>query len=612
MLVRKAGKRERDEQHTLQNKLGKVCAALGKDDKALKAYTAAHQLDLTDQETIRGLAEVCFRLKDWGAALTNYQKVLTALGEDETEERADVYYKLGCIKREQGQAKQAINNFEKALARRRGAPARRSKRSSRSTRSSRTGSRSSPTSGRSSTTSFDGRRALQDARTRSATSGTTRTRTRRRRSRRSKRRATSSRTNHVLLHKLLALYQATENWAKMIDTLQAIAEMREGPEPQERSSSTRWRSSIATRRAIRTARSSSSTRRSTSTRSTSRPSSASTRSSRRKKDWKQLERAFRKMLRRMSTANASNPDLEFNLWHNLGLIYRDRLKDMNSAIEAFKMATRFKPDEAVERQILAELYEATDQTRSGDRRARARPAEGPAARRPVPQPLQALPEACTSTTARGACARRSRSCARPTRKSSASSRTTARSGMIQVKSRLDNEQWVKNLFHKDENLYIGKIFEMITPAAIVAKTQPARKAQKQLPVLDTRFKQDPATSTVTFAKTFGWAAQVLGVPLPGALRPQRRAGRARRRCRQRRRRRVAGQTVLTGFTPQELTFIVGKHLSVYRGEHYIKNLFPTLTELKVILFAGIKIVMPDFAGPRRDGAGSQRDGARSS
>ena len=42
------------------------------------------------------------------------------------------------------------------------------------------------------------------------------------------------------------------------------------------------------------------------------------------------------MLRRMSTANVSNPDLEFNLWHNLGLIYRDRLKDTASAIEAFK------------------------------------------------------------------------------------------------------------------------------------------------------------------------------------------------------------------------------------------------------------------------------------
>jgi len=48
---------------------------------------------------------------------------------------------------------------------------------------------------------------------------------------------------------------------------------------------------------------------------------------------------------------------------------------------------------------------------------------------------------------------------------------------------------------------------------------------------------------------------------------------------------VAGQTVLTGFTPQDLTFIVGKHLAMYRGEHYIKTLFPTVTELTVLLFA---------------------------
>jgi hypothetical protein len=168
-------------------------------------------------------------------------------------------------------------------------------------------------------------------------------------------------------------------------------------------------------------------------------------------------------------------------------------------------------------------------------------------------------------------------------------------GMIQVKSRLDNEAWVRNLFHKDENLYIGKIFEMLTPAAIVAKTNQLR-AQKQLPTLDRRFRQDPATSTVTFAKTFGWAAQVLGVTMPelyvrndvpGALMAVPATPPAS----------VAGQTVLTGFTPQELTFIVGKHLSGYRGEHYIKNLFPTLNELKVILFAGVKIVIADFSVP---------------
>ncbi len=367
-----------------------MCAALEKDDKALKAYTAAHQLDLTDQVTIRGLAEVCFRLKDWGSALTNYQKVLTSLGEDEVEARAEVYFRLGCVKREQGQAKQAINNFEKALA---------------------VDAAHRPTlealvslytelkdwkqvvayKRQVLDNVFDGEdrfrmlneiadvwndqdksplraiEALEEARELQP-------------------------LNAGLLHKLIALYQSTENWAKMIDTLQTIAEAEKDPGRKSKFLYTmaqlyrdkegdqdkavelfgdaldlnpQYLEAFERINKILTG----------------------------KKDWKALERAFRKMLRRMSTANVSNPDLEFNLWHNLGLIYRDRLKDVPSAIEAFKMATRFKPDEAVERQILAELYEATDhRDRGRRRRALGRPSEGPAARRPVQEPLQALPE----------------------------------------------------------------------------------------------------------------------------------------------------------------------------------------------------------------------------
>ncbi len=73
------------------------------------------------------------------------------------------------------------------------------------------------------------------------------------------------------------------------------------------------------------------------------------------KNWKQLERAYRKMLHRI--AGKGNADLEHTLWHQLGLIYRDRLQQTDSAIEAFKMAATSKPDTVVVRQILAELYE---------------------------------------------------------------------------------------------------------------------------------------------------------------------------------------------------------------------------------------------------------------
>jgi tetratricopeptide (TPR) repeat protein len=591
MLVRKSGKRERGEQHNLQNKLGQVTAALGQDDKALKAYTAAHQLDLTDQVTIRGLADVCFRLKDWGSALTNYQKVLTALGEDETEARADVYYRLGCIKREQGQAKQAINNFEKALAVdsahkptlealvslytelkdwKQSVAYRRQILDNVFEAEERFRMLNEIADVWNDNDKNPGKaiEALEEARE-------------------------IQPLNPGLLHKLIALYQATENWSKMIDTLQTIAESekdagrkakflytmaqlyrdKEGDQDkavelfsEALDLNPQYLEAFERINKLLTA----------------------------KKDWKALERAFRKMLRRMSTANISNPDLEFNLWHNLGLIYRDRLKDMQSAIEAFKMATRFKPDEAVERQILAELYEATDQTEA---------AVGEHALVLQKDPLRVDPYRSLYKLYlrmheydRAWCMCAALAFLRKTDEEEQRFFEDYKPhGMIQVKSRLDNEGWVKNLFHKDENVFIGKIFEMLTPAAIVAKTNQLR-ASKQLPVLDRRFKQDPATSTVTFAKTFGWAAQVLGVNMPelyvrndvpGALMAVPATPPAS----------VAGQTVLTGFTPQELTFIVGKHLSGYRGEHYIKNLFTTLNELKVILFAGVKIVMNEFTVP---------------
>jgi tetratricopeptide (TPR) repeat protein len=590
MLTRKAGKRDRGEQHTLYNKLGMVTSSLGRDEKALKAYSAAHQLDLTDQVTIRGLAEVSFRLKDWGAALTNFQKVLTSLSEDETTERAEVYYKLGCIKREQGQAKQAINNFEKALG---------VDTAHRPTLEALVGiytdlkdwkqvvayKRSILDSVMEGEERFKilvdiadiwndqdknptkAIEALEDAKDLQP-------------------------ENRPLLNKMLPLYEATQNWNRMIETIHAIADMekdggrkskfiftiaqlyRDKMQDQDRAVemfnealdlNPGYLEAFERINKILTAQ----------------------------KDWKQLERAFRKMLRRLSTANAGNPDLEFNLWHNLGIIYRDRLNDINSAIEAFKMATRFK-DEPVERQILAELYETTDQLEA---------AVGEHSQVLQKDPLRVDPYRALYKLAlkmhdydRAWCM-----CAalaflhKADEEEQRFFEDYRPRGMIQVKSRLDNEQWVKNLFHKEENIFIGKIFEMVTPAAIVAKTQALAKA-KQLPALDRRFKQDPATSTVTFAKTFGWAAQVLGIQLPdlyvrndvpGALVavPSRPPAS------------VAGQSVLTGYTPQELTFIVGKHLSYYRGEHYIKNLFPTLGELKVVFFSAIKIIQPEFNVP---------------
>ncbi len=591
LLTRKAGKRDRIEQHDLNAKLGVVATMLGKDDKALKAYAAAHQLDLTNRETIRGLAEVSFRLRDWASALTNFQKVLTSLDEDDVEGRADVYYKLGCIKREQGQPKQAINNFEKALG---------------------VLSNHLPTlealvaiytelKDWKQVVAY--RRNILD----DVVDGPERFRMlveigdiwadndkNPKKALEAYEEARDVEPSDLpLLNKLLTLYPQVENWASMIDTLQAMSEMEKDPARKSKFVFTMaqlYRDKEQNlERAVELFNDSLDLN-PTFLEAFERINKTLTG----QKDWKQLERSFRKMLRRLSSAKIQNTDLEWNLWHGLGLIYRDRLQDISSAVECFKMSVRQKPDDPVERQILAELFEVSDQVEAAMGEHWHVLEKDPMRVEPYRNLYRLALKLHDYDRAWTLCAalsflgkadedeRRFFDDYRPR-------------SMVQVKSRLDNEMWVKSLFHREENVYIGKIFEMVTPAAIVAKTQMLARA-KQLPVLDPRYKQDPANSTVTFAKTFGWAAQVLGVPQPdlyvrndvaGALVAVPSAPPAS----------VAGQTVLTGFSPQELTFIIGKHLSNYRGEHYIKSLFPTLAELKVVLFAAIKIILADFNVP---------------
>ncbi|MBK8251487.1 MAG: tetratricopeptide repeat protein [Polyangiaceae bacterium] len=589
MLVKKAGKRERAEQHRLQNTFGKVLASLEKNEGALKAYQAAHHLDLTDQETIRGLADVSFKLSDWAGALTNYQKVLTALGEEQTEERATIYYKLGCIKQAQGQAKQAINNFEKALG---------------------IDASHGPTLD-ALVQVYDGlkdykqvcnykRQILDNVidgqqrfkmlceigdiwvdKENNVPKGVEAF----------EEALELEPQNHVLLHKLLQLYQKTQQWSQMVDTLQRIADIE--PQPERRSKylftmAQLYRDKLDDQmRAVDLFNESLDLN----------PGYLDAFERINKiltalKEWKQLERAYRKMLHRV--AGKGNNDLEFNLWHALGLIYRDRLEDRTAATESFRMAARIKPEDVTERLILADLYETGEQFDEAIAEYHQILKTDPTKVDPYRKLYRLYLEKKAYDPAWCLAAALSflRKADEEERKFYDDYKPQ---GMLQVKSRLDNEGWFKNLFHEEENLFIGKIFEMIAGAALRAKVE-SLKAKKELPVLDPRFRQDPATSTVTFARTFGWAAQVLGLPapalyvrsdVPGALSFAPNEPPAS----------VAGQTVLTGFTPQDLTFIIGKHLAMYRGEHYIKTLFPTVTELTVLLFAGMKMVSPETPCP---------------
>ncbi len=194
---------------------------------------AAHQLDLTDQETIRGLADVSFRLKDWAGALTNYQKVLTSLGEDETEERADVYYQARLHQARAGPGQAGDQQLREGARRRRRAPpdARSAGRRLRRAQGLEAGRRVQAPDPRQRRRR---RGALQDARSRSRDIWADKDKNPPKaiealEEARDLQPAESRRCSTSCSQ----LYQRPQNWAKMIDTIQAHRRDGEGAGAQE-------------------------------------------------------------------------------------------------------------------------------------------------------------------------------------------------------------------------------------------------------------------------------------------------------------------------------------------------------------------------------------------
>ncbi|MBI4956957.1 MAG: tetratricopeptide repeat protein [Myxococcales bacterium] len=589
MLVRKAGKREREEQLELHMLQGKVLAALGKNDPALRAYQAAHKLDLTNQEAIRGLAEVNFALGDWAGALTNYQKVLTSLGDDDHEQRAEVYYRLGCVKREQGQVKQAINNFEKGLQL---VPTHR------------------PTlealvkvyEGLNDWAQACGyRRQILD----NVIDG-------------DERYALLNDLadiwqdkvgdpiqaigcfeqaaelrpdDHQLLHKMLVLYQKTKTWDKVVQTIQRIAEGDAVPERRARYLFTMaqvYRDKLEDPYQAAELFSEALDLNPTYLDAFQRIDKIFTQL----KDWNKLERAYRKMIHRVG--GRGNNELEFKLWHSLGLIYRDRIGDKAHASEAFRMASTLNPEDQQVHVILAELAEQQgkfDEAQAGYRQLlKIDPTNADAYRALYAVYLQQQaydPAWC--------CASVLAFIGKANEEEQRFYDDWKPEDMPKPTGRLTPDLWYEHLFHEDEDMYIGKIFEQIAWAALKAKIEDLT-AKKQLPVLPDQYRQDPASSTQTFARTFWWAAEVLGIQppqlftrgdIPGGLAAVAASPPAT----------VAASGVLTGISPLERAFFVGRHLAMYRAEHYIKNLFPTVTELQILLFAALQIAVPETPAP---------------
>ncbi len=161
---------------------------------------------------------------------------------------------------------------------------------------------------------------------------------------------------------------------------------------------------------------------------------------------------------------------------------------------------------------------------------------------------------------------------------------------------MERNLWFNELFHPDEDRYVSKMMELMAPAVLAVK-QSSDKAlglSKLKPV-------DPATSTVALARTYGFTLQVLNIPtqprlylqqttpgglthIPGSNPPSV----------------LAGGTLLTGYSPVDLMFVCGRFLTYYLSEHFVRTIFPSHTELRMLLLAALRISGMGPADPQVD------------
>ena len=76
------------------------------------------------------------------------------------------------------------------------------------------------------------------------------------------------------------------------------------------------------------------------------------------REWTELRVAYAKMLGRVH--DRPDADLKHALYHQLGLVFRDRLGDAARALEAFRCANQLKPDSDEDRKIVIELFVVMD------------------------------------------------------------------------------------------------------------------------------------------------------------------------------------------------------------------------------------------------------------
>jgi tetratricopeptide (TPR) repeat protein len=307
-------------------------------------------------------------------------------------------------------------------------------------------------------------------------------------------------------------------------------------------------------------------------------------------EWQALDGVYARLIDRFAKLDDANR--AWDACRKLGVLRRDKTRDVRGAIEAFTGAVSCKPSDVDSRMMLADLHLAL-----GDE------AQAVAAFERV---TQAAPTRSSTYARLFTLHQRAGRADRAWLAAAALEELGATDvdqqlvvdqfrleGPIRPARPLDAASW-KELSAPGADDVVASILGAVALAARAAQVEELREARKLLP-LDPARRQS-ATSTVSVVRSFQWAAQVLGIEapalyvmdsVPGGIAAVQAAEPST----------ALGPDVLRGLGTKDLAFLAGRHLTYYRPEHYALLHYPTLAELSVLFLAAVKVAMPAVPVP---------------
>ncbi len=601
MLIRKAGKKSNNELHALYFRQARTTDELGKGEKSLKYYKQAYDIDSTHLPTLLGRANLLYKQQDWDNAGKIYQTILVQHRDaQKPHEVVEIYHRLGVVRLKLGERKKALNMFEKALEIDAGHRATLLQiielQAQQNDWEAVIHAKRAMLAGATEDEKFKFldeigdlyQEKLQNAQKSIA----------------AYQEALEARPGDFpTLHKLLEQFGNTKQWKKVVEVAAKLAELERDPVRRGKYLYTAGAVSRDELKALDEAieffnqaldnyfeKTDALTP--TAMQQYLKAFEAIDKVATQKKDWKTLERNYRRMIKRLPPQGQDQ--LKTLLLHNLGEIYRTRLREFNAAIAAFEMAQGLDPENKGRSEILAELYLV-----GGPEHAEKAVAQHMAMIRKEPlakidsykvlfkiyMDNHQFDKAWCMSAALTFLNR-----ADPQEQQMYEQYRTK--GLAKAKQRLTDDAW-RNIFHPSQDRYVGNILGTVWNAIALIKARPHKDYG-----LRRKDKLDVAAHQSLFAKIFNYVNQVLNVPQPelylDPTKPMTMALALTEEKKQLIPSFVVGSELMTGRPDGEIAFAVASKLCYMRPEHFLKLAITTNAEIKVAFLSALKLVVPNF------------------